>query len=90
MPTDCRFASAWLRRIALAAVAALGVVAIVGSGGGSDALQCSFFSNVCNPVVNLPPATPATSIYPIKLTVQAGTSAAFTAQTSGIDQPRFQ
>lgn len=90
MPTDCRFASAWLRRIALAAVAALGVVAIVGSGGGSDAPQCSFFSNVCNPVVNPPPATPATSIYPIKLTVQAGTSAAFTAQTSGIDQPRFQ
>ena len=81
----------WLRRTALVAVTVLGLVAIVGSGGGGDAANCSFFSDVCNPVVGGPtPATPAASISPIKLTVQAGASAVFTAQASGIDQPRFQ
>jgi len=89
MPPDRSTAVAWLRRIALAAVAAIGVVAIVGSGGGSDA-QCSFFSDVCNPVINPPPPTPAASIYPTRLTTQAGTSATFTAQAQGVDAPRFQ
>ncbi len=89
MPHDHRFAT-WLRRITLAGVVALGLVAIIGSGGGGDAPECSFFSNICNPVINPPAATPAVSIYPLTLTVQAGASASFTAQTSGIDQPTFQ
>ena len=83
-----RFPRTLLLRIALVAVTAHGVVAIVGCGG--DAPQCSFFSNVCNPVISPTPAMPIASIYPIKLTVQAGGSAVFTAQTVGIDQPSFQ
>lgn len=90
MSHDRSFVRTWLRRIALAGVAVLGQLAIIGSGGGSDAPECSSFSNVCNPVINAPPATPAVSIYPNKLTVQAGARASFTAQTSGIDQPAFQ
>jgi hypothetical protein len=77
--------------MALAGIFALGVMAIVGSGGGGGGDgNCSFFSNVCNPVVNFPPPTPAAAAFPSKLTVQAGTSASFTAQTIGIDPPRFQ
>jgi hypothetical protein len=91
VPHDHHFFRSWLRRIALAAVAALGLAAIVGSGGGGgDAPECSFFSNACNPGFTPAPATPAASIYPFKLTVRAGTSAVFTAQTSGIDRPSFQ
>ena len=71
----------------------IGLVAIVGSGGGGvDAPQCSFFSNVCNPVFTDPPAlaAAAAAVSPLKLSVQAGTPASFTAQSSGIDQPRYQ
>jgi hypothetical protein len=83
---------AWLRRVALAAVAALGLVTIVGSGGGGGgASQCSFFSDVCNPVVGpITTGQPAVAVFPFKVAVQAGTSAGFTALSSGIDQPRFQ
>lgn len=80
----------WVRASAVACIAAAGLVAIVGSGGGGDGAECSFFSNVCNPVITPPPATPAASIYPSKLTVKAGASAVFTAQTNGIDRPNFQ
>lgn len=90
MHHDRPFVRTWLRRIALAGVAALGLLAINGCGGGGGAPECSFFSNVCNPVINPPPATPAVTIYPLRLTAQAGASATFTAQTSGIDQPTFQ
>jgi len=91
MHHSASFLRTWLRQVALVAVTVFGLVAIVGSGGGGDAANCSFFSDVCNPVVGGPtPATPAASISPIKLTVQAGASAVFTAQASGIDQPRFQ
>lgn len=90
MALDRRYVRAGLRLITLVFVATLGLVAIVGSGGGSDAPECSFFSNVCNPVINPPPAAPAASIYPLKLTVQAGATAAFTAQTIGIAVPSFQ
>lgn len=90
MPHDRHFLHAGLRRVALGAVAALGMVAIVGSGGGDPAPECSFSSNVCNPVINPPPATPAASIQPRKVTVQAGASVAFSARSEGIDQPAFQ
>ena len=33
----------WWRRVAVMGVAVAGLVAIVGSGGGGDAPQCSFF-----------------------------------------------
>jgi hypothetical protein len=90
MADDHRLAPSWLRRSALAAVAAVGLLTIVGSGGGGDAPQCSFFSNVCNPVITPPSAAPAVSIAPLKLAVQAGASAAFVARTRGIDQPQLQ
>ncbi len=90
MSHDRSLTRAWVLRIALVAVAALGLLAIVGSGGGGDAAECSFFSNVCDPTIPPAPAIPSASIYPTKLTVQAGTRAAFTAQASGIDQPSFQ
>ena len=83
-----------LRGIALGGVAALGLIAIVGSGGGGgggDAPQCSFFSDVCNPVLPpSPPPAPAAAASPLKLVVQAGVDARFTAQTVGVDQPRLQ
>ena len=90
MPDEPCFARTWLRRIALVTVAVVGLVAIVGSGGGGDSAQCSFFSNVCNPILPSTPATPNALISPTKLTVQAGASALFTAQTVGIAQPSFQ
>jgi hypothetical protein len=81
-----------LRLIALAGIAAFGLIAIVGSGGGAvDAPQCSFFSDVCNPVFPPPPPpTPATAASPLKLVVQAGTDAQFTARTVGVDRPSLQ
>ena len=79
----------WLHRITLVAVTFLGLVSIVACGGG-DAANCSFFSDVCNPVFSPTPATPAVSIHPLKLTVQAAASAVFNAQASGVDRPSFQ
>jgi hypothetical protein len=82
---------AWTRRVALAGVVAVGVVAIVGSGGGflSD-VPPDCFSTTCGPTNPGPVITPAVSISPLKQTVQAGTSAAFMAQSVGVDQPRYQ
>jgi len=77
----------WLARIALAV--AVGPMAIVGCGGTDDPPQCSFFSNVCNPIVSGSPI-PTATIHPIQFTVQAGTNAVFNAETTGIDQPAFQ
>jgi hypothetical protein len=90
MAHELRFPLALLRGAALAAVSTMGLVAIVGSGGGSDAPECSFFSNVCNPNVGPSPEQPAASAFPLKVTVQAGTSAVFTAQSAGIDRPSYQ
>lgn len=90
MRADAQQPLSWPRRLALAAVTALGLVAIVGSGGGSSAPECSFFSNVCNPVVNPPPAQAGASVAPLTLTVQAGVTALFTAQTVNVAVPRYQ
>lgn len=82
-----------LRHIAVAGVAAVGLVGIVGCGGQVDGPQCSFFSNVCNPVINPTPITPMTPVaraFPLALTVQAGATTTFTAQSVGVDQPRYQ
>ena len=90
MRRDRRTAGIQPRRIALA-LAATGLVAIVGcGGGGSSDAQCSFFSNVCYPVITPPPAAAVASVYPTRITAQAGTSVTFTAQTAGVDSPRFQ
>jgi len=90
MNRDLRF-PAWRRRIALAGVVAAGLVAIVGSGGGfQEGGECSFFSNTCTPPVIPPVVVPSVSISPLKLTVQAATSATFSAQSSGVDPARYQ
>jgi hypothetical protein len=86
----------WLRRIALVGVAAIGQFVILGCGGGGggdpphDPPQCSFFSNVCNPDVSFPSGPALVTISPFKLVVQVGASASFTAQSSGVEQPRFR
>jgi hypothetical protein len=87
-----RSAKTAVRTAALLGTVVLGLVAIVGSGGGVDAPQCSFFSNVCNPVIDFPPVLgPLLALaFPFKLAQQAGAPATFTAQVSGIDQPRYQ
>jgi hypothetical protein len=76
-------------------IVAAGLISIVGSGGGVDAPECSFFSDVCNPddfLVNLPPlpVPPKAAAFPLRLAVQAGSGAGFTAQGAGVDQPRYQ
>jgi len=78
-----------LHRLAIVAVAALGVINI-GCGGTSDPPQCSFFSNVCNPVISGPPPAPEAASFPLKLAVRAGNGATFNAETVGIDHPSFQ
>jgi len=90
MPREHDAPRAWRRRIGLAAVALLGMLAIVGSGGGGDGGNCSFFSNVCNPVFDGPVVAPAVSITPTRVAAQSGTSVVFSAQSVGVDQPGFQ
>jgi predicted secreted protein len=94
MSHDPRLSFAWPRRLALAAIIVLGVVAIIGSGsgggGGGGGAECSFFSNTCNPVIPPTPSPPAASVTPVKLTVVAGTSVAFTVQASGVANPVLQ
>jgi len=83
------FPRAWLLRIPLA-FAVAGPLPLGGCGGGDEPPQCSFFSDVCNPVIVPPPATPFASIDPVRVTVRAGASVVFNAHTVGIDQPRLQ
>lgn len=74
-------------------IVALGLVAVAvgGCGGGaSEAPQCSFFSNVCEPTLTALPAPPDAFIYPDRVTVQVGTAVAFTAQSTGIDNPAYR
>jgi hypothetical protein len=80
----------FIRGLALTIVVAAGLAAIVGSGGGGSAPDCSFFSNACEPDLTPPPTAPAASIDAIRVTVRAGTGATFVARSMGIDQPRFQ
>jgi len=79
-----------LRRIALPiVVVALGLVAIVGSGGGGDAPECSFFSNSCNPTFGPSPPTPYATVGPRLVTVQVGGTVDFAVE-SNVDEPAYQ
>ena len=79
----------WARRLAFVAVVLSGLATIVGSGGGGGA-ECSFFSNVCNPVVG-PFSGPAIAyVYPQRISVQAGGKVTVSVDWSGIDAPSFQ
>lgn len=77
------------RAIALGFIVAAGLAAIVGSGGGSSGGECGFFSNLCNPVVDIP-AFPLAAVAPARQTVQAGANVTFTSQVSGVAQPAYQ
>lgn len=76
----------WTRALALTGTVLLGVGTIVGSGGG-DAPQCSFFSNVCEPVVGVMPTPPSVVLDPQRRSVQAGTPVVFMLQIVGISEP---
>jgi hypothetical protein len=72
-------------------IAAVGLIAIGGCGGSSDPPpQCSFFSNVCNPTVGPFTALPVASIYPNRITAQAGTPVVFTVDLVGLDHPAYR
>ena len=64
----------WGRAGALVGVCVAGLVAIVGSGGGVDAPECSFFSNVCNPTIG---PIAVVTVSPARATVQVGGTATF-------------
>ena len=78
----------WPRALALAAVVALGLVAIVGSGGGGsiEGGECSFFTNSCVPVIG---PTADAFVFPSRMTAQVGGTATFTATTTAA-HPAYQ
>lgn len=93
--TDFVRSRAWVRAAALAGIVAAGLISIVGSGGGVDAPECSFFSDVCDPgdfLGDLPPLPmpPQAAAAPPRQAVQAGSGASFSAQAAGVDLPRYQ
>lgn len=80
----------WPRRLALTGIVLLGLVTIVGSGGGSDGPQCSFFSDVCNPIVEPPGALPIAQVFPRRATVRVGGAVELQVQVVGIVRPTYQ
>jgi hypothetical protein len=77
----------------LTGISAIGLIGIVGSGGGGGGggdANCSFFSNVCDPVVGPSPPVPYAWISPKNVAVQAGTSVTFTVHTENIAGPSYQ
>ena len=79
----------WWRGLALAGIAVAGLVTIVGSGGGGNAPECSFFSNSCNPSFGPSPPIPYATVGPRLVTVQVGGTVVFTVD-SNVDQPTYR
>jgi hypothetical protein len=69
--------STWWRRLARAAIAALGVLTIVGSGGGMIGFPDIDFGGP------YPPLPPSARVEPSRVTVQVGATVAFTVNTIG-------
>jgi len=71
----------WLRGLALVGIAALGLVTIVGSGGGSLGLPSD-----CPPGMDCsaPPPTPAANVQPPYITALVGTPVSYSAETSNV------
>lgn len=88
MIDNTRCMSRWLRGIALVGIAALGVVAIVGSGGGSLGFPpCG--APCDNPGGGgLPPGV--ASVAPLAITLQAGGSVTYTVSAVGAGTPIYQ
>jgi hypothetical protein len=70
----------WTSVLAVAALA----------GCSSSAPECSFFSNICNPVVGPQTFPPVGSVYPGRLTVQVGSAASFSVNTTVADAVTYQ
>jgi len=85
---DRSIGSGWQRRLWLGLVATLGLVAIVGSGGGDDAANCSFWSDTCVPGGNPIPPVPSATIGPQRVAVQVGGTLVFRVQ-SNVLQPVY-
>lgn len=86
MPHDRSVRPSRWRGLALACIAILGVLSIVGSGGGDS--RCVLAPGPCPGDFPLEPAPPA--IEPAALTVQVGSDATFTASADGIASPTYQ
>lgn len=80
MRTDFRRSSTGLRAFALACIAVLGLLALIGSGGGGLGFP------PCGPPLCGPPAppTPSASIKPPYITAQVGTAVSYTAESSDL------
>ena len=69
-------------------VTTLGLVAIVGSGGGAEDANCSFWSDTCVPEVGPIPPIPSATIGPQRVAVQVGGTLVFRVQ-SNVAQPVY-
>lgn len=81
MRLELHLSSPWRRACAVVAVTVLGLLGIVGSGS-VDAPECSFFSNTCNPVIGPIDPIAIAAVAPARLSVQAGSTAAFSASSN--------
>jgi|SRR5450755_499501 len=72
---------AWSQKVALAGVWALGLIAIVGSGGGSPGLPSD-----CPPGLDCsaPPPAPTANVQPPYVTALVGTPVTYSAETSNV------
>ena len=82
----------WRRRGVRYAIAAMGLIAIVGSGGGDD--DCGLFtdwSDKCFDFSNVPTfQQPSAYVEPQRQTVQVGSPATFTVSVGNVDQPSYR
>jgi len=79
---DSRRWVSWLRGVAVACIALLGVVAIVGSGGGALGLPSD-----CPPGLDCsvtPPPQPAANVQPPYITALVGTTVTYSAETANV------
>ena len=85
---DMAASSAWQQRLVQAVIATLGLVAIVGSGGGGEGANCSFWSDTCEPEFGPIPPIPSATIGPQRVAVQVGGTLVFRVQ-SNLLQPIY-
>lgn len=72
-------------------VAWIGMAAALGGCSRADTPpECSFFSNVCNPIIG--PGQPLATAWvtPQRISAQVGATVVFSADTVGVDTPAFQ
>jgi hypothetical protein len=83
MRYDFRLLASWIRGVAIACIALLGVAAIVGSGGGALGLPSD-----CPPELNCnvppPPPPPVANVQPPYITALVGTTVTYSAETANV------